>query len=179
MCLLCWVCVCASVRRSLCLFWRETQTKGLSLISPARLEVDEERNVPEKTQGQLTKDDGEMLSTTESRERTVSRRRQWGKTVKNEFAFLVAFVEVLPQIHTRDNLQIHRECKVSQNSLSCAWSWPKFVFVRSFFFFHPLGCILCGRKEMCDTPVRNHWMNHWPRVAWFKEVDKSGPGLQR
>ena len=48
---LCWVCVCAPVRRSLCLFWRETQTKGLSSRSPARPEVDEERKVPKRTEG--------------------------------------------------------------------------------------------------------------------------------
>ena len=50
---LCWVCVCvrAPVKRSLCLFWRETQTKGLSSRSPARPEVDVERKGPEKTGG--------------------------------------------------------------------------------------------------------------------------------
>ena len=30
----------------------------------------------------------------------------------------------------------------------------KSVFVRLFFFFHPLGSILCGRKEMGNIPSR-------------------------
>ena len=37
-------------RWSLCLFWRETQTKGLNSRSPTRLEVKEERKVQEKTE---------------------------------------------------------------------------------------------------------------------------------
>ena len=62
--------VYAPVRESLCLLWRETQTKGLSLRSPVRPEVDEERKVPERTEGQLAKEDGERQLT------TVNRRRQ-------------------------------------------------------------------------------------------------------
>ena len=57
--------MCAPVRRSLCLFWRETQTKGSR--SPARPEVDEERKVREKTEGQSTKEDRERQLTTEGR----------------------------------------------------------------------------------------------------------------
>ena len=59
-------------------------------------------------------------------------------------AWLVAFVEVLRKIHAGDSLQMHGECKVSQNPLSCAWNWPKYIlFV--FSSFHPFGCIFCGR----------------------------------
>ena len=61
------VCVCAPVRESLCLLWRETHTKGLTARPPARPEVDEERKVPEKTEGEFTKEDREGQSTTESR----------------------------------------------------------------------------------------------------------------
>ena len=52
------VCVCVCVwhyvggtpsRRSPCLFWRETQTKGLNSRSPTRPEVEVERKVREKT----------------------------------------------------------------------------------------------------------------------------------
>ena len=74
---LCWVCVCAPVRESLCLLWRETHTKGLTARSPARPEVDEERKVPEKIEkieSQLTKgrqgeavDNGEQTRTVSSR----------------------------------------------------------------------------------------------------------------
>ena len=67
-------------------------------------------------------------------------------------AWLVAFVEVSRKIHAGDSLQMHGECKVSQNSLSCAWNWPKSIlFVCSSF--HPLGCIFCGRKEKWNTPA--------------------------
>ena len=48
--------VCAPGRRSLCLFWRETQTKGLSLRFPVRPEADGEKKVREKREGQLTKE---------------------------------------------------------------------------------------------------------------------------
>ena len=41
--------VLAPLRRSLCLFWRETHSKGLRARSPARPEVEEGRKVPEKT----------------------------------------------------------------------------------------------------------------------------------
>ena len=64
---LCWVCVCAPVRESLRLLWRETHSKGLTARSPMKPEVDEERKVPEKKEDKLTKEDGEMQSTTESR----------------------------------------------------------------------------------------------------------------
>ena len=43
-------------RQSLCLFWHETQTKGLNLRSPTRPEVDKEREVQEKREGQLAKE---------------------------------------------------------------------------------------------------------------------------
>ena len=48
--------VLAPLRRYLCLFWRETHTKGLRVRSPARPEVEEGRKVPEKTERmELTK----------------------------------------------------------------------------------------------------------------------------
>ena len=49
--------VLAPLRRSLCLFLRETHTKGMRARSPARLEVEEGRKVREKTErDQLTKE---------------------------------------------------------------------------------------------------------------------------
>ena len=42
--------VSATLRRSLCLFWRETYTKGLRARSPVGQEVEEDRKVPEKTE---------------------------------------------------------------------------------------------------------------------------------
>ena len=61
------VCVCAPVRESLCLLWYETHTKGQTARPSTRPEVDEESKVPKKTESQLTKEDGEMQSTMESR----------------------------------------------------------------------------------------------------------------
>ena len=62
----------ALVRRSLCLFWREAQIKGLSSRSPTRPEVNKETKVPEKTQSQLTKEDRERQLTMVDRDgRTV------------------------------------------------------------------------------------------------------------
>ena len=55
--------VCVPVRESLCLLWHKTHTLGLMARPPARLEVDKERKVPEKIEGQLTKEDGERQST--------------------------------------------------------------------------------------------------------------------
>ena len=45
----CW-CMCAPVRESLCLLWRETHTKGLSTRFPTRPVVDERMKVLEKTE---------------------------------------------------------------------------------------------------------------------------------
>ena len=168
-------CVCAPVRESFCLLWRETQRKGLISRSPARLEVDEDRKVPEKTEGQLAKEDGERQLTTVSRRRQrrwkQGRQRSQQKSERRLLrsddlqkvrvnqrekisAWLVAFVEVSRKKHATNSLQMQGECKVSQNTLSCAWSWPKFSVV----FF-------CGRHEMCDAPVGNYLTNHWSWIV--------------
>ena len=182
---LCWVYVCAGQRISL--LWRETQTKGLSSRSPARPEVDEETEVPEKTKGQLIKEDGESQLTSEGRvgqsaDRAVSRRRQekmeagqWRQSTEVSMAsgFRRSYTKKKKKKKKKKKAQstvaIVSKCtenaKCHRLSPSCTWSWPKSVFVRLFFFFHPLGCILYGRKEMCDTPVGNHWMNHWPWIV--------------
>ena len=65
------MCVRVCTGQTITLFWRKTQRKGWSSRSPARPEVDEERNVPEKTQGQLTKEDGEMQSTSGRRDQSA------------------------------------------------------------------------------------------------------------
>ena len=59
--------VCTQGRRSLCLFWRETQTKSLSSRSPARPEVDEEKEVREKRELWVDKGTQRGPSTAESR----------------------------------------------------------------------------------------------------------------
>ena len=47
--------VLAPLRWSLCLFWLETYTKGLRTRFPTRLEVEEGRNVREKTERAINK----------------------------------------------------------------------------------------------------------------------------
>ena len=49
------MCVHAPVREYLSLLWHETHTKNLTARSPARPDVDEGREVPDKKEGQLTK----------------------------------------------------------------------------------------------------------------------------
>ena len=79
--------------------------------------------------------------------------------MKDELAFLVAFVEVSCKIHVRDSLQMHGECKVSQTPFLALGANPSpCLFVYSFS--HPPGCILCGRKEMCYIPSRKCEKNH-------------------
>ena len=178
--------MCALGRRSLCLFWHETQTKGLSSRSPARPEEDEEKKVPERTEGELTKEPRESSGQrwAEETSRLIEQlceggRRRWkqdrekrqqkserrllrpddlhrGRVNQREkiSAFFVTFVEVSRKIHVHDSLQMHGECKVSQNTLSCAWSWHKSIlFVCSSFY--PLGCIFVAVKK-CEIPGGNH-----------------------
>ena len=52
---------------------------------------------------------------------------------------------------------------VSQNYPSCTWSWPKPILFDWSFFYHSLGCISCGPKEIRNTPA-DHYMNHQPRL---------------
>ena len=152
-----------------------------------------------RRQGQLTKKDGERQSTTKGRgERSALSwlSREWRSQQKSERRLLrpdellrgwltnarrcrhcwCLFVEVSHKIQASISLQMHRECKVSHIDFpfSCAWSWPKFVFVHLFFFSHSLGCIFCGRKEMWNIlaePTR--WITG-QEYYWFKEVDKYG-----
>ena len=70
---------------------------------------------------------------------------------------LVPFVEVSRKIHAGDSLEMHGECRVSQNSSSC--------LIVCFFFLPPSRLYLCGRKEMCNIPVGNPWMNQWPWIV--------------
>ena len=146
-------------RWSLCLFWCKTQTKGLYLRSPMRPEVEEERKVWEKTEGQLKRnperavDNGEQLvlswlsrewQSQQKSERRLLRPDEQHRGQVNQrkkmLALLVLFVEVFRKIHGCDSLWMHWEYRVTQNSISCTWSWPKSIlFICSSF--HPLGCI--------------------------------------
>ena len=59
-------CVCAGQRISLSALARNPH-KGLRTRSPTRPEVEEERKVREKTEQELTKEDGERQSRTDSK----------------------------------------------------------------------------------------------------------------
>ena len=85
------------------------------------------------------------------------------KTVKDELAFLVAFIGVSRKIFACDSQQNarnavqksvtklpHLRLELTQVHIVCLL----------FFFSHFLGCISCGRKEMYDAPVGTHWMNN-------------------
>ena len=91
--------------------------------------------------------------------RWVSRRKQWGKTSQDELAFLVALKKFREKYTPSDSLRnarkaVQKKChKTSLLALATDLS-PYCSFV--LFFSHSLGCISCGRKEMCDTPVGTH-----------------------
>ena len=83
--------VCTPVREFLCLLLRETHTKGLRARSPARPEVEEGKNVPEKTESQLTKggwreqsawDSSPGKDTVDSEKMDVGQRREWTEVRK-------------------------------------------------------------------------------------------------
>ena len=176
--------VCVPVRESLCLLWRETHTKGLRVISPARPEAEKGRKVPKKDrESQLTKEGRREQSAWDScpEKNTVSWRRRWedeSRQSRDESAFLVA----LWKFRTKYTLVIACKCtetstKVSHRlSFACACSWPKFVFVR-LFFSSTLSVVFCVFVKKRVMPViGNHWMNHWPWVVWFKEDEIVGVG---
>ena len=72
-------------------------------------------------------------------------------------AWLVAFEGVLPWVHARVSSQNAQ--KVSWNSLSCAWGWPKSVFVR-LFFSSTLSVVFCVSVKKCVMPVVGDEINH-------------------
>ena len=130
------VCVCAG--QTISLFVLARNPKGLSSRSPAIPEVDEERKVREKTEGQLTKEDGERQLTTEGRgERSALSwlSREWHSQQKS--ALLLAFVEVSRKIHVCDCLQMLGECKVSHKLPFLCLELTQVHVVRLFFLPPP------------------------------------------
>ena len=146
-------CVCAPVRESLCLLWRETHTKDWGRGLP--------RDRKWRKKGRENRESSRQRRAEETNRTVIpvlGKDGQQKEAVREDsqrwVGILVAFVEVSRKIHAVDSLQMCGECKASQNSLSFAWSWPKSVFVCLFFFSHPLGCALCICNLMCDTPGR-------------------------
>ena len=145
-----WVCVCAPVRESLYLLWRETHTKAwardLRRDRKWRSQKGQKGSWWRKTErgswqqsaegGRKRWKQGREGSQQKSERRLLrpdDLQRGRVNQCEKMSAWLVAFVEVSRKIHASDSLQMHGECKVSLNSLSCAWSWPKSIlFVCSF-----------------------------------------------
>ena len=135
--------VLVPLRRSLCLFWRETHTKGLRARSPARLEVEEGREVWEKTERGSWQSRAEETS---QLERAVKRRR---RTQSTEVSMASDFCGSFVQVHARispQNAVLHRLPP------SCAWSWPKSVFVRLLFFSSTLLVVFYVSVKKCVMP---------------------------
>ena len=141
----------APSRRSFWFFFGAKPNKGLSSSSSTWIEVGKGtwvRVVKRNSEKDLAKGEAEEQST------TVSRRKQWGKASQDELAFLVTLLKFCKK-YTLALVCICTGNAVSRNHPSCTLSWPKpILFVCSLFFFsHPLGCIFCGHKEMCDAPI--------------------------
>ena len=99
------------------------------------------------------------------------------KTVKDELAFLVAFVGVPRKIYARDSQQNARkaEQKVSQNYPSCTWSWPlAILFVCSFSPTPSVVFLVAAQK--CMIPGRNPLDESWAMnsIAFKKLMDSKG-----
>ena len=126
--------------------------------------MDEEKEVREKREGQLTKEPREGSRQRRAEEDGRIEIAVQGKDVQQKEAeredsqrwvsIPCGFVEVSRKKHIHDSLQMRDKLHkiVTQTLLSCAGNWPKSIlFVCSSF--HPLGCILYGRYEMCDKPL--------------------------
>ena len=150
------------VRRSLCLFWRETHPKGLYTRSPTRREEDEGRKVPEKREGHSQqkravkrRSVARWESGREETSQQKSDRRLLGPvdlqmpgwpTREDESAFLVACGS-FARIQARDSLQMHGELhkNVTDFSLLALGTNPSpRLFVCLFFFLPPSRlCFVC------------------------------------
>ena len=163
-------------RRSLCLFWRKAQTKGLSLRSPARPEMDEDRKVWEKRiEEQLTKETREGSRQRRAEEdggidiAVQGKDGQQKEAVREDSQRWVSipcgFVDVSRKKHACDNLQMHEKLQkiVTQTSLSYAWNWPKSIlFVCSFsptlsvvFYVAVMKCVIPRRKPLDESLAMN------------------------
>ena len=127
-----------------CLFWHETHTEDLHARFPTRPEEDEGRKVRESTEvdriDQLTE---------ESRSYNL-----WTKIcVRGWVSVPCGFVGISLE-YTLAHRCTESYAKVSQTSPFLRLELNQVrVFVYSLFS-HPVGCILCVRKEMWNTPGR-------------------------
>ena len=159
----------APLRWSLCLCWGETHTKDWGRDLPRdwkwrkggrseRRQRDQSTTESRRDQSAWDSSPGEGRSAEGG-----SERRQW-------VSIPSGFVEVSGKIHARDSLQMHKKRHkiVTQTSFSCAWSWPKSVFVHLFFFSHPLDCALHICNEMCNIPSRK-WEKTTRQITGYEK----------
>ena len=183
--------VLAPLRRSLCLFWCETHTKGLRTRSHARPEVEWEGRSERRQRRQLTTEGRREQSAWDSSpERdTVGWRRQWedggraekrsNRSQKDDCKDLLTYRGQVNQCENMSALLVACENFVrvlvhvsSQNAL-CHIYFPLLalgadpspcLFV--CFFSSTLSVVFYVAVKKCVMPLvgskRNHWMNHWP-----------------
>ena len=161
---LCWpflwlVCVWAGQRISLSVL---AQKPTLRARSSARPEVDEGKKVPEKIERASLQRKAEENSRFEI---AVQRRTQSAEggsekmeagQSRDESVFLMIWWKFRAKYTPSIACKCTESCTKVSHWLppSCTWSWPKSVFVRLFFFLHPLSCVLRISKEMCNAPGR-------------------------
>ena len=85
-----------------------------------------------------------------------SSRDQSTEQGKNESAFLVALWEFSLEYTFA---LAHRMSKKCQTSPSCAWGWPKSVFVH-LFFSSTLSVMFCVSVKECEIPPVRDEKNH-------------------
>ena len=174
------LCVWVPVRESFCLFWRETLTKSLRMRSPTKpkgrgKEGPREESTEEKRRRQSAEwSRRDELAGENSQEKVNQemRFRQRGEQ-STEVSMANGFVRVFARVHARvssENAQ-----KVSQTFPSCAWTWPKSVFVR-LFFSYPLSVVFCVsvKNVRCPRPEMRKTTRWITGHEWFKEAEMVG-----
>ena len=167
-------------RESLCLFWRETHTMGLrtrtgmtregkSQRSVGRWEVSQETDTVSRREQKETSRQNRSVKRWESgREETNEQKSErwllrpvdlqtpgW-PTREFKSAFLVALWEFSLEYTLALAHRMHKKCYSLPPS--CAWSWPKSVFVCSFSF--TLSVVFCVSVKKCERPLARGEKNH-------------------
>ena len=134
------LCVWVPLRESLCLFWCETNTKGLRMRSPTRLEGWRKEGLTEDSQQKVSGEDSQEMKAGQRREKNRSQKDDCedlltyrGRVNQHEMsALLVALWEFLLVYTLALAHRMHKKYHIDFPP-SCAWSRPKSVFVHLFF----------------------------------------------
>ena len=144
---------CGAIRFRLC--WRHSDKflvcfgakdtqRGLRMISPARPEVEEWRKVWEMTERVSWQ---RRAGETSRLVIAVKRRR---RTLSTEVSMASGKIHACYRLQMQ--WELHKKRHIEFPLLALGADPSPCLFVCSFF--HPFGCVLCDRKEMCDTPGR-------------------------